>query len=127
MAASRINKPTPFAHWIQTKSLFDDGVTATVIHVTDGHEEGVRHAYGRSPEGWCFYIAMTHAEEPVFWQTYLAWVKRNPTGNHRIGLVARQPPPNCGTPNTPPCPDVVGGQGGLVTLRLNPDRGEQAA
>lgn len=127
MAASRIDKPTLFAHWTKTKLLFDEGATATVIYVTDGHEEGVRHAYGRSPEGWCFYIAMTPAEEPVFWQAYLAWVKRNHTGNHQIGLVARQPPPNCGTPNTPPCPDVLGDQGGLVPLKLNAGRGEKAA
>jgi len=127
MAASRIEKPTPFAEWVKTKTLFDDDATMTETQVTDGHEDGTRHAYGRSSEGWCFYIAMTHDEEPVFWEAYRAWVNRHESAHLHMALVNSQKPPNCGTPDTPPCPDLRSGQGGLLTLQLNAKRRVKAA
>jgi hypothetical protein len=108
MPAARIEKPTPFDQWLQTKTLFEDGATKTETHVTHGHDEGIRHAYGRSSGGWCFYIEMTAAQEPVFWQVYHEWVKRSsrPEARH-VASVSATKPPNCGTPNTPDCEAIT--------------------
>lgn len=128
MAASRIEKPVPFAEWIKTKTLFDDHATKTETHVTDGHKPGTRYAYGKSSEGWCFYIVMTTDEEPAFKDAYNEWLKRTKHANvnHRMTIVNSRKPPSCGTPDTPPCPDATGGQEGLLGLKLNANR-EQAA
>jgi hypothetical protein len=102
-ASFKIDTPTAFAQWAQTKALFDDGTAMTETYVTDGHELGVRLAYGRSPEGFWFYISMTPAEEPEFWQAYQEWFKRNQVGNRHItSVIVDAPPASCGTPNTPP-------------------------
>jgi hypothetical protein len=115
-ALPSIDKPTPFSSWLQTKALFDDGTPMTETYVTDGHDEGVRYAYGKCAEGWCFYIAMTPEEEPVFWQIYNEWRNRNPTSAQHVATVNNRKPPNCGTPNTPQCPDLVSGEKGVLTL-----------
>lgn len=128
MAASRIEKPTPFAEWIKTKALFDDEATMTETRVTDGHEPGTRYAYGKSADGWCFYIAMTPDEEPVFWDAYRAWIHRSRIADRHMALVNTDKPPNCGTPDTPPCPDATEDQGGPLGLTLtNASRGVKAA
>lgn len=128
MAASRIETPTPFAEWVKTKALFDDDATMTETRVTDGHEPGTRYAYGKSSEGWCFYIAMTPDEEHVFWAAYRAWVQRGRCAELHMAIVSTGKPPNCGTPDTPPCPDLVDGHGGPLALQLtSASGGEKAA
>lgn len=101
-----IEKPTPFGQWIQTKQLFDDGAAKTETYVTDGHEEGTRYAYGKSSRGWCFYIVMEPSQEPEFLRAYQEWRKHNPNGHHHMAVAVAKPP-NCGTPNTPPCEAIT--------------------
>jgi hypothetical protein len=120
MAASRIENPITFAEWVKTKALFEEGATKTETYVTAGHEPGARYAYGKSSAGWCFYITMTPAEEPHFWQAYHEWLARNAQPeNCHVATHNLMKPPNCGTPNTPECeavapmpaPKIAAGQG----------------
>jgi len=108
MAATSIEKPTPFAEWMKTKALFDDAATATETQVTDGPEPGLRYACGKSSAGWCFYIAMTSDEEPVFWEVYRGWLNRHQGAHHHVAVVNSRKPPNCGTPDTPVCEGLIG-------------------
>jgi len=115
-ASPKIDTPTEFAQWAQTKMLFDDGTLLTETHVTDGYQPGVRLAYGKSPDGFWFFISMTPAEEPIFWEAYRAWRNRNQT-DHRHTVTLNILPPSCGTPNTPPCElQVVADPIGSVAL-----------
>jgi hypothetical protein len=127
MPAARIDEPTPFEHWIQTKQLFHEGVTQTETFVTDGHEEGTRYAYGKCPEGWCFYIVMAPDEEPVFWQIYRDWLGQNPIECHHVTVVHTTKPANCGTPNTPPCEAIAGSTGALGATLPNASGDVKAA
>jgi hypothetical protein len=102
-ALRSISKPTEFAKWRQTSELFDDQLHVTETRVVDGPAPGIRHAYGRCRNGFWFFISMTAAEELEFWNIYLAWRTRHKSGIHQFIAVSSGKPPNCGTPNTPPC------------------------
>ena len=108
-ASPKIETPTEFARWVETKTLFDDGTPVTETHMIDGSQAGIRLAHGESPDGWYFYISMTTDEEPIFWQAYEAWCSRNPgihatrvTGSATASATSPKPP-GCGTPTTPQC------------------------
>lgn len=108
-ASLKIETPTDFARWVETKRLFDDGTPVTETYVTDGSEAGIRLAHGQSPDGWYFYISMTTDEEPIFWQAHKEWCSRNPgihttraTGS-ATGSATSPKPPGCGTSTTPQC------------------------
>jgi hypothetical protein len=105
-ASPKIETPTEFARWVETKTLFDDGTPVTETSVTNGSEPDVRLASGKSPDGWHFYISMTTAEEPLFWEVYKEWISRNPGGIHTVSgtaFVVSPKPPGCGTSTTPQC------------------------
>jgi len=109
-SSQKIETPTEFGEWVQTKTLFDDGTPVTETSMTNGSEAGVRLASGKSPDGWYFYISMTTAEEPIFWQVYQEWLSRNLGGRHTTSIIASatvtassQKPPGCGTSTTPQC------------------------
>lgn len=96
MPASRsLQAPTPIARWKLTKALFDDAVMVTETFViNDETDEGLRRAFGWSPEGYWFHVSMTVAEEPEFWHAYLDWRSRNLTGAHEFisAPIGRKPP-----------------------------------
>lgn len=126
-ASLKIDTPTEFAQWAQTKTLFDDGTTTTATHVTNGNAPGSRLAYGKSPEGFWFFISMTPAEEPAFWQAHRDWISRNQAGHH-ASIVAYAPPASCGTPNTPPCEaKAIADPIGVLALEANASQAVKAA
>ena len=109
-SSQKIETPTEFGEWVLTRTLFDDGTLVTETSMTNGSEADVRLASGRSPDGWYFYISMTTAEEPIFWQAYQEWLSRNPGGKHITSIIApatanasSPKPPGCGTSTTPQC------------------------
>jgi hypothetical protein len=108
-----IPEPTKFSDWKAAGALFDADAATTETHVVNGPQDGIRLAYGRTAGGFAFFISMTREEEIEFRALYQAWRARAGAGDHQLYLASiGKPPPECGTPNTPPCPcfDPLGGE-----------------
>ncbi len=105
------SKPVPYEHWKKTlkKELYQDGVQRTYTRVVNVKKDGkvdsdTRRAYGRDAKGVRFYIEMRRTQEPEFRRTYARWLAKQHVGKHLfLSDPGGQPPPNCGSANSPPC------------------------
>lgn len=104
---THIQEPTAYAVWAQTKEFFGPGFSTTYTVINQYPDKTNYYAYGytkaeteRRRHFW-FFIKMSASEATELELAHKAWRESTGSIQHQI---LRDQPPECGTPNTNPCP-----------------------